>query len=456
MRRLALFVLVSVPTLLRAEGPTPSIRFAGAPSDGGQNCSTCHGSFGAANNDRAGSLNVTVEDYNPGVNQTIRVNIQHPQASRWGFEITIRSVSDETKSAGTFPALSTDPFHERCDDGSKFGSAAPCNGLREFATHVDAPRGVQGTAFAFDVPWSPPTEEIGDLRVYVAAVAADGDGTAAGDRVYTFVKTISAVGACSLRRPTLQTALNGATFQAPFSSSAMVSIFGLGFQASGRTRSVGLGDIVNNSFPTVLGCVSVQVTGPGVSQPTLLPIAYVQQDQINAQMPVFTGTGPVSITVIVNAGKPNELRSDVGTLNALQAFAPGFFIFPNSSSIAALVAGSGTIVARPAVVSTGRPVKPGEVVSLFGTGFGATSPSVPAGQLASGTASITAPITVSIGGATLSSSDVLYAGLSPGSISGLYQINVRIPASTPDGDIPVTITIGGAQTQTGATIPVQR
>jgi uncharacterized protein (TIGR03437 family) len=75
--------------------------------------------------------------------------------------------------------------------------------------------------------------------------------------------------------------------------------------------------------------------------------------------------------------------------------------------------------------------------------------------LASGIANLTNPIAVNIGGVTLSSSDVLYAGLSPQSISGLYQINVRIPASTGAGDIPVTITIGGVQTQSGATIPVQ-
>jgi uncharacterized protein (TIGR03437 family) len=160
------------------------------------------------------------------------------------------------------------------------------------------------------------------------------------------------------------------------------------------------------------------------------------------------------LTVIINPGKPNELRSDVGTLTALQPFAPAFFVFGTSTSIAAEVAGTSTIIANPAVVPGARPAHPGEIVSLFGTGFGATNPSVPAGQLDSGIANLTNSITVMIGSVTLSSSDVLYAGLSPGSISGLYQINVRIPASTPSGDIPVTITINGAQTQS-ATIPVQ-
>jgi uncharacterized protein (TIGR03437 family) len=62
---------------------------------------------------------------------------------------------------------------------------------------------------------------------------------------------------------------------------------------------------------------------------------------------------------------------------------------------------------------------------------------------------------VNIGGVTLPASDVFYAGLSPGSISGLYQFNVRVPTSTALGDVPVTITIGGFQTQAGATIPIQ-
>jgi uncharacterized protein (TIGR03437 family) len=101
------------------------------------------------------------------------------------------------------------------------------------------------------------------------------------------------------------------------------------------------------------------------------------------------------------------------------------------------------------------PAKPGDIVSLFGTGFGDTNPSVNPGALATGQATITEPVTVQIGGVTLASSDVLYAGLSPGSISGLYQFNVRIPATTPNGDVPVSITIGGVETPS-ATLPVQQ
>jgi uncharacterized protein (TIGR03437 family) len=454
-RKLLLTLLFAGPVAVLAESAMPSIGYAGAPTDhNGQDCSTCHNSFGGANTDSRGSVTADITSYNPGVQQTIHLMIQHPQAQRWGFQITIRPVSDETQPAGDFAPGNS--IQVVCDDGSRFGSAPPCNGMREFSEQMNAPRTAAGAGFEFDVLWTPPASEIGDLHVYISAVAADGDGTAAGDRVYTLTRTISSTGGCSItRRPTLQTAINAGSYQQPFSSKTMVAIKGLGFQVGSRTRTVGLGDIANNSFPTTLSCVSVQVTGPGVPQPVLLPISYVQTDQINAQMPVFSGAGPVMLTVIINPGKPNELRSDVATLNAFQPFAPAFFVFGTSTSIAAEVAGTSTIIASPSVVQGARPARPGEIVSLFGTGFGDTSPSVPSGQLDSGIANLTSPITVTIGSVTLASSDVLYAGLSPGSISGLYQINVRVPASTPAGDIPVTITIGGFQTQSGATIPVQ-
>jgi uncharacterized protein (TIGR03437 family) len=50
---------------------------------------------------------------------------------------------------------------------------------------------------------------------------------------------------------------------------------------------------------------------------------------------------------------------------------------------------------------------------------------------------------------------VLYAGLAPQAISGLYQFNLRIPINVPSGDIEVVITIGGHRTQMGTTIPIQ-
>jgi uncharacterized protein (TIGR03437 family) len=306
------------------------------------------------------------------------------------------------------------------------------------------------------VSWTPPAQEIGRIEVYVAAVAADGDGTPLGDRVYTVSKVLQNDGVCNYTTlPTLNQVSNGASFQPQFSSLSMVSLFGHNFQLAGYPRTAGPGDYMGNAFPTELGCISVQAQGPGLANPVFLPIAYVDSSQINAQMPEFVGSGPVTLTVILNPGAPNELRSGAATLNSLQPFAPAFFVFPNSTSIAAEEAGTGSLVANSSVVAGAAPANPGDIVSLFGTGFGDTNPLVASGQLATGIATLLNQVTVTIGTTTLAPSDVLYAGLSPGSISGLYQFNVRIPAGTPSGNVPVTIAIGGISTQSGVTIPVQ-
>ena len=175
-----------------------------------------------------------------------------------------------------------------------------------------------------------------------------------------------------------------------------------------------------------------------------------------SKMPEFVGTGPVNLTVILNPDQSSQFLSAVATLNAQQMFAPAFFVVPNSTTIAAQIAGTGTPVADPTLVPGGQPAKPGSIVTLYGTGFGAENPAIATGALApDGPAPLVTPITVTVGSTTLPASDVLYAGASPGSLGGLYQFNVRIPASTPSGPTPVTITIGGFQTQSGVTIPVQ-
>jgi uncharacterized protein (TIGR03437 family) len=455
---IALFALL--PGVVFAESATPSLGYTGAPSDhGGQNCSTCHNSFGAANSDPKGSLQVIVNDYSALSQQTIRIIVQHPDANVWGFQITIRAQSTPTASAGTLSlAQVAGPVQVVCDDGSQFGSSNGCLGtpVRQFAEHKIAPRGATGKAYEFDVNWTPPAQEIGRIDIYVAAVAADGDGTANGDHVYTVAKTVQNIGVCNYTTvPTLDSVVNGASFQPPVSSLAMISLMGRNLHLQGYPRTAGLGDYVGNAFPTELGCVSVQAEGPGLANPVLLPIAYVDTNQINAQMPEFAGAGPLTLTIILNPGAPGEKRSSAATLSSLQQYAPAFFVFPNSTSVAAEQAVTGSIVANSSVVAGASPAKSGDIVSLFGTGFGDTNPPVSSGQMASGMASLTGQITVSIGNVTIGGSDILYAGLSPGSISGLYQFNVRIPEGTGSGDVPVSISIGGIQTQAGATIPIQ-
>jgi uncharacterized protein (TIGR03437 family) len=56
---------------------------------------------------------------------------------------------------------------------------------------------------------------------------------------------------------------------------------------------------------------------------------------------------------------------------------------------------------------------------------------------------------------TLSPADILFAGLSP-EYPGFYQFNLRLSPALADGNAPVSIRIGGIETQAGVTIPVRR
>jgi uncharacterized protein (TIGR03437 family) len=98
---------------------------------------------------------------------------------------------------------------------------------------------------------------------------------------------------------------------------------------------------------------------------------------------------------------------------------------------------------------------PGDIVTLYGTGFGPTNPFYLPGQFSSGQAVLLQPVTVTIAGIALAAEDILYAGLSPDA-PGFYQFDLRVPASTPDGAVSVSMSIGNFQTQAGVTIPVKR
>ncbi|MGA2600617.1 MAG: choice-of-anchor V domain-containing protein [Bryobacteraceae bacterium] len=440
-----LVLLGGLPILLFAYSSKPPVERAGVPTDSnGATCALCHGTGTPA----TGSVSLDISTYVPSQPQLIHVKIADTSAQYWGFQLTARSVSDTTQEAGTFTAVDSSVV-VICDNGSP----APCNGTRQFAEQANAPNTAAGAGYSFMVNWTPPDQEIGQIEFYVAAVAgASESGT--GDHTYTYKVNVplSSSAACNnTGAPTLAHVVDAAAFTSNLASAGLWTIYGSNFETSGLKRTVGLGDFVNGAFPTELACIAVQSTDASGNK-TSLPITYVQTDQINFQGPATTGS--VSLEVISNAGKQNATPSASAPVNVLPV-APTFFTF-NGTSIAAQIAGTSSIVANPAVVPSGNPALPGDIVTLYGTGFGATNPSVAPGALATGAAPVTAsPITVTVGTVTLSASDVLYLGLSPGSISGLYQLNIRIPATTPEGNIPVVVSIGGQQTQSGATIPVQ-
>lgn len=230
--------------------------------------------------------------------------------------------------------------------------------------------------------------------------------------------------------------VNAASFQADIAPNTYITISGANL--SSTTRTWESSDFVNNALPTSLDGVSVMVDGKAAY------VYYISPSQINALTPASDTTqGPVSVQTMNNG-----LSSGTSTIQ-LQTVAPAFFLFSGGNYIAATHGDGSYVGATTLFPKASTPAKPGETIVLYGTGFGPTTPSVPDGQLLTAALNLTTLPIVTFGG---NQAQVTFAGLvSP----GLYQINVTVPSSAPNGDVQVLAQAGG-QTSPVALITVQQ
>jgi uncharacterized protein (TIGR03437 family) len=232
------------------------------------------------------------------------------------------------------------------------------------------------------------------------------------------------------------------------SPNAIVTVFGSNFAPAGTAQA---GALANGQLQTDVAGVCVEFGN------VRAPIFSVFPTQINVQVPAVD-PGNVAVQVVRDCDTPQSASSAPMNVTA-QPAAPEFFYFVPSASgvnpIAAVNSLTGAYIGAAGLIpgATFTPAKPGDYITLFATGFGATKPSFPPGVLPSGVASVTAPVTVKFGGVTLDPSDILYTGLS--SFAGLYQLNLHVPANMPNGDQPVVITVGGVASPAKAFITVQ-
>ena len=96
----------------------------------------------------------------------------------------------------------------------------------------------------------------------------------------------------------------------------------------------------------------------------------------------------------------------------------------------------------------------GSIIVLYATGEGQTNPGGVDGRIASEpSTNRNSSLTVEIGGAE---AEVLYAGAAPGLVTGVMQINVKIPTNlTVSRTAPVVLKIGSAVSQPGVTVAVK-
>ena len=199
--------------------------------------------------------------------------------------------------------------------------------------------------------------------------------------------------------------------------------------------------IVNGNLPTSLDGVSVSVGG----KPAY--VYFISAGQINVQAP-DVGTGPVPVTVTTPSGTSAAATATVVAQD------PAFFLWPGNQAVAtrnsdaSLAVKAGTFAG-----ATTAPAKPGDVLILWGTGFGPTTPPVAAGiQVPGDKIYNSSPVTIKLG---TTDAPVFGAALSPG-FAGLYQIAIQVPASLADGDYAIKATVSGASSPDGVILSVKK
>ena len=183
--------------------------------------------------------------------------------------------------------------------------------------------------------------------------------------------------------------------------------------------------------PAALGGTTVKVGGQSAF------VEFVSPEQVNVQIPstVATGRQPV---VVTTAGGSSV--ATMVTVNSVQPgiLAPGALSINGIQYVEALFPDGFTYVLPPVAGIPTRRAKPGDIVLLYGIGFGPVSPNINAGLIVQQSNALSG-FTISIGGQPAT---VQFAGLVSGFL-GLYQFNVVIPPISASDSTPVTFAING-------------
>ena len=444
-------------------GPNPGV--CGVPGELGT-CtqSQCHS--GTTNNPaNRGSLAIKFPDgltYVPGVKQHLTVTISDPATTQqaWGFEVTARQSSNPAAMTGTFTPSdqyteimcsqanlqvfqavcltgATGAFTKGCDFQSS-APACPANYPLQYMEHSYSgyfhTQGPLSGTYEFD--WTPPSTNVGNITFYIAGNAGvGGQPNQNGDHIYATTFTLAPPG--NGIPPTISAVQNGASFLPGFSQGSWITITGTNLATT--TRIWTAADFVGPNLPTQLDGASVTVDGMQAY------IYYISPTQINALAPADAAQGSVPVQAAFGGLTSNIVSSTEA------AFSAALFMFgPLGQKYVAAVRSDGQYIG-PANLYPGLtvPAKAGNIILLYGTGFGPTDPTTSFGETFSGAPPTANTVTCTIGGAPAT---VQFAGLvAPGE----YQLNILVPSGLPSGDNLVVLKVGGVTTQANAYLAVQ-
>jgi uncharacterized protein (TIGR03437 family) len=373
-------------------------------------------------------------NYTPGQQQSLTITITDANAKVYGFQMTARPDSNPaSEQAGSFTAGAQQ--FVVCEDGTLPGSGAcPSNAPVQFIEHSRP-----FTTNKINVTWTAPSSDVGTITIYVAANAANGNGNQTGDHIYT--ASLQLTPAVSVNnKPAIgpggvvaASAFNPAAGVAP---GTWLEIFGTNLATT--TRSWEGSDFNGSNAPTSLDGVSVTIGGIAGY------VDFVSPGQVNVQVPdgIPIGAG-VPVVLSNSLGQSDPFAVTTSQLAPALLAPSAFLVNGKQYAVATFDSGDGNglVFVGPAGFISGvnsRPVRAGDVITLYGIGFGPVDPSTGAGLIASQPTKLTNPVAVRFGETP---AQVLYSGLAPGLV-GLYQFNIQTPA-VPGGDVSLNVQVGG-------------
>jgi trimeric autotransporter adhesin len=221
----------------------------------------------------------------------------------------------------------------------------------------------------------------------------------------------------------------------------------------------------SGTVATAVGGVTVWA-GLGSKGNVAAPLTYVSSTQINAFLPYSIagfGTFPLIVST-TPGGSSTEYRLKLKrSTPAASVTSPDFDLGVTSTNPAIFSAsqggnGQGAILNQDSSVNAStHPAAAGSIITIYATGEGLLSPQPATGSVTPSTGTSfpkpVAPVSVTIGGQT---AQITYAGEAPGLISGVLQVDAKIPSSVGSGPQLIVLTVGAASnSQQAITVAVQ-
>jgi uncharacterized protein (TIGR03437 family) len=283
------------------------------------------------------------------------------------------------------------------------------------------------------------TANITGVGNYTGTVLVAGASGAVGSTIVSVSLSVTAP------LPTVTAVTNAGSYASgSISPGEIITLFSPkdGSRPIGPATPVGLTLDSTGKVATTLGGTQVLING------TPCPITFASALQVNAVVP-YEVKGFVNATVLVNflGQRSNGVTVSVATT------VPGLFTQNASGTGPGAIQNSNITTNSP-----GNPAARGDVVVVYLTGEGETSPSGVTGKVTTVasapplTPAPLLPVSVTIGGQP---AQWTFAGEAPSLVSGVLQVNVVVPTNIAPGDQSIVVSVGGNQSQQGVTVSVK-